>query len=239
MKLRSLHLMALGGAALIAPLVLAVRFTPVQPELFGTGGSFTNAWGDFDGDGDADLFVGFNGAPNRLYRNDKGVFIDVAVMAGVADARPTRAAAWGDYDADGDPDLLVGFTPGAGGVLRLYRNDGGRFTDVTRAAGVAMDSGAVRQPAFIDFDGDGDLDLYVAFRDRANVLFRNEAMRFADVAPEAGLADSRKSVGGSWFDLDDDGDLDLYQGNMDGDANALWRNDGGRFTDVAAEAGVA
>lgn len=238
MNRRLLHLMALGAASLVAPQAREARFTPVQVELFGAGGAFTNAWGDYDGDGDADLFVGFNGAPNRLYRNDRGVFSDVAAAVGIADARPTRAAAWGDYDADGDPDLLLGFTPGAGGVLRLYRNDGGRFTDVTQAAGIAMDAGAVRQPAFVDVDGDGDLDLYVAFRDRANILFRNDAGRFVDIAPAVGIADSRKSVGGTWFDYDDDGDLDLYQGNMDGDANALWRNDGGRFTDVAAEAGV-
>ncbi|MBP9106781.1 MAG: VCBS repeat-containing protein [Gemmatimonadaceae bacterium] len=230
-------LLAMSGltvAAWLAP----PRFTPVQPELFAAGGSFTNAWGDYDGDGDADLFVGFNGVANRLYRNDRGTFTDVAATAGIADARPTRAAAWGDVDADGDPDLLVGFTPGAGGVLRLYRNVGGRFVDVTREVGVTIDSGAVRQPAFVDIDGDGDLDLYVAFRDKPNVLFRNESGHFADVAPSLGLADPRKSVGGTWFDMDGDGDLDLYQGNMDGDANALWRNDGARFTDIAAEAGV-
>ncbi len=162
----------------------------------------------------------------------------MAVKEGVADVRPTRAAAWGDIDADGDPDLLVGFTAGPGGVLRLYRNDGGRFADITRDAGIAIDSGAVRQPAFVDFDGDGDLDLYVAFRDKANVLFRNDGARFADVAPSLGLADARKSVGGTWFDMDGDGDLDLHQGNMDGDANALWRNDGARFTDIAEAAGV-
>lgn len=230
-------LLAMSGltvAAWLAP----PRFTPVQPELFAAGGTFTNAWGDYDGDGDADLFVGFNGVANRLYRNDQGAFTDVAAAAGIADARPTRAAAWGDVDADGDPDLLVGFTPGAGGVLRLYRNVGGRFVDVTREVGVTIDSGAVRQPAFVDIDGDGDLDLYVAFRDKPNVLFRNESGHFADVAPSLGLADPRKSVGGTWFDMDGDGDLDLYQGNMDGDANALWRNDGARFTDIAAEAGV-
>lgn len=230
-------LLAMSGltvAAWLAP----PRFTPVQPEQFAAGGTFTNAWGDYDGDGDADLFVGFNGVANRLYRNDQGAFTDVAAAAGIADARPTRAAAWGDVDADGDPDLLVGFTPGAGGVLRLYRNVGGRFVDVTREVGVAIDSGAVRQPAFVDIDGDGDLDLYVAFRDKPNVLFRNEGGHFADAAPSLGLADPRKSVGGTWFDMDGDGDLDLYQGNMDGDANALWRNDGARFTDIAAEAGV-
>src|SRR6185436_8687015 len=105
---------------------------------------------DYDGDGDLDLFVGFNGTPNRLYRNDKGVFTDVAAAAGVGDARATRAAAWGDFDGDGDPDLLVGFAPGAGPVLRLYRNErgpstkltAGLFTDVTDATGVAIATGA-------------------------------------------------------------------------------------------------
>lgn len=231
--------MTVAGIALGAWWLQAPAFTPVQPELFASGGTFTNAWGDVDGDGDADLFVGFNGAPNRLYRNDAGTFVDVAGAWGVADARPTRAAAWGDYDADGDADLFVGFTAGEGGVLRLYRNDGGRFTDVTREAGLTVDSGAVRQPAFVDVDGDGTLELYVAFRDRPNALFRGADGRFSDVAPSLGLADPRKSVGGVWFDMDDDGDLDLYQGNMDGDANGLWRNDGARFTDVAEAAGAA
>ena len=155
---RTLTLLALTSVAATAWMAAPPVFTPVQPELFAAGGSFTNAWADFDGDGDADLFVGFNGTPNRLYRNDAGTFVDAAADAGVADARATRAAAWGDYDADGDPDLFVGFTAGDGGVLRLYRNDGGRFTNVSRDAGVMVDSGAVRQPAWIDVDGDGDLD---------------------------------------------------------------------------------
>jgi hypothetical protein len=230
------------GAATVAPTVRAqsaLRLDPVQPDLLSLGGSFVNAWADYDGDADLDLFVGFNGAPNRLYRNDRGVLTDVAPAAGVADARATRAAAWGDFDADGDPDLLVGFAPGAGSVLRLYRNDGGRFSDVAAAAGVSRDSGAVRQPAWIDVDGDGDLDLFVAFRDRANALFRNDRGTFRDVASEVGLADERRSVGAVWFDYDEDGDLDLYVGNMDGDANGLFRNDGGRFVDVAAAAGLA
>jgi hypothetical protein len=213
-------------------------FEPVQPDLFAAGGTLTNAWADHDGDGDLDLFVGFNGAPNRLYRNDGGVFTDVATAAGLTVARPTRAAAWGDYDGDGDPDLLVGFTPGEGGVLRLYRNDRGRFRDVTRAAGLRADSGAVRQSAWADFDGDGDLDLFVAFRDRPNALFENVDGEFTDVATRTGLADPRRTVGAVWFDFDADGDLDLYAGNMDGDANALFRNDGGTFTDVAAALGV-
>ena len=215
------------------------RFTAVQPELLAAGANLVNAWADYDGDSDVDLFVGFNGTPNRLYRNDAGTLVEAAAAAGVADARATRASAWGDYDADGDPDLLVGFAPGPQSVLRLYRNDGGKFTDVTADAGVARDSGAVRQLSWIDADGDGDTDLFVAFRDRANALFRNTGGKFTDVAAQVGLADRRRSVGAVWFDFDEDGDLDAYVGNMDGDANALFRNDAGRFTDVAAERGVA
>jgi hypothetical protein len=249
----------------------ALHFEPVQPELFGAGANFTNAWADYDGDSDPDLFVGFDGTPNRLYRNDRGVFTDVAAAAGVADARSTRAAAWGDFDADGDPDLLVGFTPAsaaatekseaaatagkpadtqakpANSVLRLYRNDGGKFVDHTAPAGLVVEKGAVRQPAFIDFDGDNDLDLFIAFRDRPNALFRNDPVpspsvsrtAFRDVAAEVGVADTRRTVGAVWFDFDQDGDFDLAVANMDGDANGLFRNDGGKFTDIAETAGIA
>ena len=216
------------------------RFEQIQAQLFGAGGTLVNAAADYDGDGDVDLFVGFNGAANRLYRNDAGVFSETAAAAGVGDARPTRAAAWGDYDADGDPDLLVGFAPAASQhVLRLYRNDRGRFVDATADAGLTVPAGAVRQPAWIDIDNDGDLDLFVAFRDRADMMFRNTAGRFVDVAAEIGLADTRKTVGAVWFDYDEDGDLDLYAAHMDGDANGLYRNEKGRFTDVADAAGVA
>ena len=53
--------------ALTLTLLQALRFEPVQPELFGLGGSFVNAWADYDADGDPDLFVGFDGAPNRWW----------------------------------------------------------------------------------------------------------------------------------------------------------------------------
>lgn len=226
---------------LLLAAVLATQgapFEPYQPDL-AAAATLANAAADFDGDGDLDLFIGFNGAANRLYRNENGKLTDAAPEVGLADARATRAAAWGDFDADGDPDLLVGFAPGAGPVLRLYRNDRKRFEDVSATVGLVVDSGAVRQPVWVDYDADGDLDLFVAFRDRGNALFRNQRGRFDDVAASVGLADSRRTVGAVWFDYDEDGDLDLYAANQDGDANGLYRNDGGRFSDVAEAAGLA
>lgn len=229
---------------LLAATVLAAQnapplFEPMQPDVFAAGANLTNAFADYDNDGDLDLFVGFDGEPNRLYRNDKGTFTDVASTAGVADARATRAAAWADYDSDGDADLILGFTPSPGAsVLKLYRNTSGSFTDVTSDAGLVVPTGAVRQPAWIDFDADGDLDLFIGFRDRANALYRNDAGKLTDVAASIGLADTRKTVGAVWFDYDEDGDLDVAVANMDGDANGLFRNDAGKFTDVATSAGV-
>ena len=214
------------------------RFEAFPGELRLGTPSLTNAIADYDGDGDLDLYVGMNGAPNRLYRNDRGSFREVAGDAGVADARATRSAAWGDYDADGDPDLLLGFA-GAAGILKLYRNDGGRFADITRESGLQRDSAAVRQLSWIDLDADGDLDLFVAFRDKPNALYRNESGRFTDVAGSLGLADPRKSVGAVWLDYDQDGDLDLYVANQDGDRNGLWRNGDGGFSDVADSVGAA
>jgi hypothetical protein len=96
-----------------------------------------------------------------------------------------------------------------------------------------------RQPAWIDYDGDGDLDLFAAFRDVPNRLFRNDGATFTDVTEAARIGDPRKTVGAAWWDADSDGDLDVFVANQEGDANGFFRNDGGRFVDAAADAGVA
>jgi penicillin G amidase len=214
----------------------APTFELVQPELFGAPGGQPNAWADFDNDGQLDEFVGFRGRPNRLYRQDHGRFTDVAEAAGIADNIETRVAAWGDYDADGNVDLYVGFIGGPHN--KLYHNDGhGHFTDVAPSLGLDL-VGVSRQASWIDYDNDGDLDLFIAFRDQPNRLFRNDGGRFTDVTAASGIGDPRKTVGAVWFDIDGDGDLDLFVANQNGDANGLFRNDGGRFVDVAREWGV-
>jgi len=199
-----------------------VQFAAVQPELFGEGGAITDAWADVDGDGDPDRFVGFDGAPARLYRND-GIdgFVDIAARSGIAVERSVRSAAWGDFDLDGDPDLFLGFA-GDAPVSALYRNDGpDGFVEVADDVGLRLAEGTTRQASWVDVDQDGDLDLFVAMRDRANRLFESRgADGFVDVTEDVGIGDTRRSVGAVWFDLGD-GLLDVVVANMNGDANAL------------------
>ena len=211
----------------------AAEFTPaafdrVQPELFETPGAQTNSWADYDGDGDLDLFVGMRYTPNRLYRNDAGRFVDVAPELGLADLEDTRAGAWGDYDGDGDLDLYVGYPATAGSPNRLYRNDGERFVDV--AAGLGVDLvGTTRQPSWIDYDGDGDLDLFVALRDQPNRLFRNDGPPgvAADGPAEAADGGPADVADGDPGDAADDGAGDPADGGP------AWS-----FIDVTEESGI-
>jgi len=217
------------------------QFEPVQPELFDDGGAQTNCWADFDNDGKPDLFVGFKrGHLNRLYHNEGGgKFVDVAAQVGVADAEDTRAAAWGDFNGDGQMDLYVGFARSTGIPNKLYMNDGDgkHFTEVGHKMGVDM-FGESRQISWIDYDNDGKVDLFVAFRDRPNALFHNEGDHFRNVAREMGVDDARKTVGAVWFDMDQDGRLDLFVANQDGDNNGFFHNEGNRFVDVAHKLGM-
>jgi hypothetical protein len=107
-----------------------------------------------------------------LYQNDgDGTFTDVTSSAGVGNTGSGRSAAWADYDGDGDLDLYVTNTDGQANVL--YQNDGdGTFTDVTSTASVG-NTGNSQGTTWADYDGDGDLDLYVANGNIANVLYQN------------------------------------------------------------------
>ena len=237
-------------------------------ETFGSG----VAWIDIDNDGLPDLYF-VNGAPgssSALYKNNgNGTFTDITQASGTA-ATDTRGyktgVAVGDYDGDGRLDLYVA----ALGANVLYRNAGdGRFEDVTASAGVA--GGAAEwstSTGFLDYDLDGDLDLYVVnyldvrpddnpwcglrkpgyrmycnptiFDGVADRLFRNNGNgTFTDVSSRAGVANpAGKGLGVVFCDVDRDGDPDIYVAN-DLVRNFLYRNNGdGTFQDVAYAAGV-
>ncbi len=150
--------------------------------------SYAAAWEDYDGDGDPDLYVANDFGRNNLYRNDGGTFVDAAASAGVEDISAGMSVSWGDYDADGRPDLYVGnmfssagnriayqrnYREGdAGEVLgshrrhargnTLFRNRGdGAFEDAGIEAGASVGRWAWGSN-FVDLNGDGRDDLYVA-----------------------------------------------------------------------------
>ena len=214
-------------------------FTPVQPQLFAAPGGQSNAWGDFDNDGDLDLVITFRNAPVRLYENSPDGFEDIGAAAGLpTDGGNPRSVAWADYDNDGDLDIYIAYSGLDEPANRLFRNnltDGQfGFTEVGEAAGVAL-RGQIRQVSFVDYDADGDVDLYVALRGSTNRLLQNNAGVFTDITRETGIAEPRRTVGACWFDMDADGDLDLFTANQNGDRDGMFRNDAGRFTDVAIE----
>ena len=200
----------------------------------------TAAWGDYDNDGDVDLFVGNESElslaysyPSQLFRNDgDGTFSDVAYLAGVQVVGFVKGVAWGDYDNDGRLDLYVSRLEEPN---HLFRNEGPspggqwRFREVTAAAGVEAPLNSF-PTWFFDYDNDGWLDLYVAgFRDAVGdivaeylgerrpaghpVLYRNRGDgTFADVTAAVGLARSMPTMGSNYGDLDNDGFLDVYLG---------------------------
>lgn len=237
-----LPLMALSAPAVAQDAVQPVEpvFTSVQTSDFAIAGSLSNSWADFDNDGDLDLAVSLKGGDIRLYRNDGGTFVNVGPMLGLPTSGPEmRGVAWGDYDGDGWIDLLGGATM-PGDLSLVFRNEGGKkFANVAPELGLTIPKRSARQTSWVDYDNDGDLDVYAANRIGPNSLYRNDDGRFTQVLPEAGVSDPRATVGACWFDHDRDGFLDVFLANQSGAADALWRNNGdGTFTDVAPKLGL-
>ena len=215
------------------------------------------AWADYNNDGWLDLYIVNYGA-NRLFRNDGGLgFTDVTLSAGVGDTGKGTSAAWGDYDNDGWLDLYVtnwscypecdpvDFTAQSD---RLYHNNGdGSFTDVTPTLVYALTLGAGFAPAFLDYDDDGDQDIYVVNdklqNEIGNVLWRNDGAGcahwcWANASDESGTDLLINGMGVDAADYDNDGDLDLYITDMVYTMYLL-RNDNGDFRSRAHSAGVA
>jgi len=207
---------------------------------------------DLDADGWTDLFVANDGQENFLWKNrGDGTFRDEGLLAGVALNRQGRAEASmgvdaGDFDADGDFDLFM--THLAGETNTLYVNDGsGLFEDRTLETGLGAPSFPFTSfgTGWIDFDGDGWLDLLVvsgAVRileeqvragelhplKQTKQLFRNVARgeggrRFEEVTDRAGPAFGvlEASRGAAFGDVDGDGDTDALVANNAGPARLL------------------
>ena len=198
--------------------------------LAATASAAGPAWGDFDDDGDWDVYLPAVDGAGVLAANDGGLSFHDATSAPLDAVCASTAASWGDYDNDGLPDLYVAQT-GPTAPNRLFRNlGGGAFEDFPDPC--VADPGESRGVSWVDYDRDGFLDLYVPNVDGSNLLLRNDrGQGFSDRTPPA-LDCPGNSQTAAWGDYDNDGDADLYLVAADG-PNQLFVNDGGLFTDVA------
>jgi hypothetical protein len=241
-KRASLGLLLAGLLAGSASAATDPAFTSLQRETFDVAGSLSNAWADFDNDGDLDLAVSLKSGEVRLYRNDAGVLTNIGATVGLpTTGKEVRGLSWGDFNGDGYLDLLGGSNvmPVDQNRSFIWKNEGGRrFVDVAAEVGLTIPNRISRQANWVDYDNDGQVDLYASNRSGPNQLFRNQGGVFKQVFADTGVTDGRPTVGSCWFDYNRDGMLDLFLANQSGATDALWRNDGTGFTDVAASLGL-
>lgn len=201
------------------------------------------AAGDYDQDGDVDLYVvGRPVNPNHLYQNQgDGTFREIGQEMGVDLRHWGSGPAWGDIDGDGDLDLFVGTIER--GLYRLFENrvneEEGRFVDITQESGLIIHSTNTVSALFFDYNVDGYMDLFLShwgnvYEPRADTetLFRNNGDNtFTSVSVETGLAAVLTRETHDWSftpnlsDIDGDGDADLLM-SADFGTSEIFRNNG-------------
>ena len=225
--------------------------------------------GDYDNDGDIDLYL-TNFGPNILYRNNAdGTFTDVAVSAQIADAGWGTSCAFADFDNDGFLELYVSnyakYSPDADKPCHrhdipvycgpssyppqpdlFYHNSGdGTFANLTEQSGLLNVPAAHGLGVAVgDSDNDGDVDIYVANDQDFNFLFQNRGDgTFEEIGLLSGVSCSdmgEAEAGVAFADYDNDGRLDITVSNFQNETNTLYHNEGDNFfIDATIPAGVA
>jgi len=204
------------------------------------------ASGDYDGDGDVDLYVvGGHAEPNHLYQNQgDGTYVEVGASVGLDVVHRGSGPAFGDVDGDGDIDLFVGACEGD--AVHLFENrvaETGRFVNVTRASGIEITAANTVSATFYDYDGDGFLDLFLAHwaaaravgEDTETVWRNNGDFTFTSTSLETGVAAVVLDAGADWTytptlaDIDGDGDGDLLMVSDFETTEVLLNNGDGTF----------
>jgi len=237
---------------------------------WGRGYGMGVAVGDYDNDGHSDLFITRLSSYNLFRNRGDGTFEDATERAGLRGVRenPTSAS-FADLDGDGDLDLYVchyiRWNPDdpttcknergeyyycdpakyERAIDHVFRNDGGRFVDITQSAGFTDPDGRGLGVVAVDLDDDNRIDLFVANDGTANFLFHNQGcLQFEETALTAGVAGNAQGgfqagMGTAAADLDGDGKPDLLVTNLYLEGTTLYHNLGqGMFADLSAASGI-
>ncbi len=212
-------------------------FTKVTTGAIATdiASSLAATWGDYDNDGDLDLYVANNiGFENFLYRNDGGNFIRILNDPAVQDKSYSHGTSWVDYDNDGFLDLFVSdyFSTK---FNKLFHNNGdGTFTKANGSA-PTLEANFSVSGIWGDYNSDGLMDLFVCnTSNNNNSLYKNTGNgNFLKINQGNIVNDGGNSVGASWGDYNNDGHLDLFVANAGNQNNFLYQNNGDEtFTKV-------
>ena len=214
-------------------------FTRVTSGEIVNDGGLSNgcSWGDYDGDGDDDLYVcngsKFEDRPNFVYENNgDGSFTRIVTGTITEENKRNFGSSWADYDNDGDLDLFV--TNYYGGFNVLFANDGnGNFSKIIGRKLVPPGSRSTAC-SWVDYDNDGLLDLFATGSYGAFLLHNVGDGTLLQVTSSEIVVDDEESLGCGWSDYDNDGDVDLFVVNR-GVCDAFYRNEGsGIFTRITS-----